>query len=174
MCLGRIHWRVEHAYEPSETAPHGMEKVMEVTAYSLYKRKNPSLFQHHQANTIETLSYIYTWNYNNLRYSHIIFSTRILRTSQIQTALFHHYKHTNNFTKNYIMGCNIFSRKHVAGIPWGEAPARKVSTAQSGRTSVSTRGRQSLSVPGSDPRSRSRSVHGDIIGNRGSTIGGGH
>ena len=62
MCLGRTHWRVEHAYEPSETAPHGMEKVMEVTAYSLYKSKNPLVFRYHQINTTETPSYIFTWN----------------------------------------------------------------------------------------------------------------
>ncbi|KAF1976125.1 hypothetical protein BU23DRAFT_552123 [Bimuria novae-zelandiae CBS 107.79] len=71
------------------------------------------------------------------------------------------------------MGCNIFhSRKHVAGIPWGEAPARKVSTAPSTRTSASaSRGR--LSVPESRARSRSRPASMDVIGNRGTSIGGG-
>ena len=99
----------------------------------------------------------YSWTFERHHLS-FAFSTRIKVHQQSQ---------------GFQMGCNIFSRKHVAGIPWGEAPARKVSTAPSGRTSVSTRGRQSLSVP-QDTRSRSRSVHGDIIGSRGQTIGGGH
>ncbi|KAF2441446.1 hypothetical protein P171DRAFT_474983 [Karstenula rhodostoma CBS 690.94] len=98
------------------------------------------------------------------------------RTSQYTSSKHNRTQiiHNTINLKYATMGCNIFSRKSgVAGIPWGEAP-RKVSTTQTGRTSVSaSRGRTSLSVPNRETRSRSRPASMDVVGNRGASIGGG-
>ncbi|CAI6339413.1 unnamed protein product [Periconia digitata] len=55
-------------------------------------------------------------------------------------------------------GCNIFSRKSHAGIPFGGEAPRKVSASRSGRASVSSAGRGRLSTSGmpADRQSHSR------------------
>lgn len=111
----------------------------------------------HQSHSIKQRNYQHPTNHSSRQQ---YFSSQKIRLSPNHTTI----------STNIKMGCGIFSRKSIAGIPTGaEHAPRKVST-RSTRTSMSaSRGRLSTSTPGahSNNQSRSRGPNGEFRGSVG-------